>query len=255
MRPAAGGPLAVDSSSSSSRARPALACSVSNPEAVKTSGLWRIVQRPEGMKSLFRSADRARSALQRQDLPDGLLEKAMEAIEDCVMQLSMDQFGSMRSSISGVPATPVVPGKERQEPRDRRETVERWFPFNALVARPVNKPERLATPDAQVVMKNEWDRLREQVVWDESAVRDKEEVGREAKGGSISGSCSALVPNRTRGGMPATQDGSLEGAWYSRATMFVIRITTLLCFRTWAVHQPPWRLLGSLTGTDVCQAI
>lgn len=84
------------------------------------------------------------------------------------------------SSNSGVPAMPVTPGSTPVGRRRRRKTAERWFPLNALVARPVNKRERLATPDAHAAMKKEWNRLREQTVWDEVNVREWDEVVREA---------------------------------------------------------------------------
>ena len=52
---------------------------------------------------------------------------------------------------------------------------------NACVARPVGKAELRTTPAAQAAMKAEWDRLRTKRVWDESVVREWDDVAREAR--------------------------------------------------------------------------
>ena len=59
------------------------------------------------------------------------------------------------------------------------------FPFNACVARPVDRNERLRTPAAVEAMKKEWDRLRAcrdgKGCWDEDAVRECADVLKEAR--------------------------------------------------------------------------
>ena len=55
------------------------------------------------------------------------------------------------------------------------------LPFSALVARPVNRKERLANPKAQASVQVEWDKLRRIGCWDESRVREWRDVAREAK--------------------------------------------------------------------------
>ena len=54
-------------------------------------------------------------------------------------------------------------------------------PFNPCVARLVNKTEIASAPAAQQAMKVEWDRLRAKHVWDETVVREWDEVANEAR--------------------------------------------------------------------------
>ncbi len=65
--------------------------------------------------------------------------------------------------------------------KHRKKGTPRRFPFNALVARPVNKKEIERTPKAQEAMNNEWKRLIDKHVWDMSVVRDMSDVASEAK--------------------------------------------------------------------------
>jgi hypothetical protein len=49
------------------------------------------------------------------------------------------------------------------------------------VARPVTKKEAKANPKAMAALDKEWDKLRKQVCWDESRVREWADVSAEAK--------------------------------------------------------------------------
>ena len=53
--------------------------------------------------------------------------------------------------------------------------------FDACVARPVGKKEIGANASAQKAMQVEWDRLRAKGVWDESTVREWNDVANEAR--------------------------------------------------------------------------
>eukprot|EP00972_Heterocapsa_arctica_P063311 9340948-Heterocapsa_arctica.AAC.1 len=50
-----------------------------------------------------------------------------------------------------------------------------------LVARPVPKSEIAKSPGAKASLDNEWKRLRDKSVWDESTVREWSEVARDAQ--------------------------------------------------------------------------
>jgi hypothetical protein len=63
----------------------------------------------------------------------------------------------------------------------RVKVAPRRFPFNALVARPVSRKEIESNPNAKAAMNNEWDRLKEKKVWNETVVRDMSDVAAEAK--------------------------------------------------------------------------
>ena len=65
-------------------------------------------------------------------------------------------------------------------PSHRVKVGNRWFPFNACVARPVGKAELAKAPAAQKAMDAEWQRLRDKDVWDEDHPREWAEVRREA---------------------------------------------------------------------------
>ena len=67
----------------------------------------------------------------------------------------------------------------------RRKLGQRSQPFNACVARPVNKTEIASAPAAQQAMKVEWDRLRAKHVWDETIVREWDDVANEARQASV----------------------------------------------------------------------
>ena len=55
------------------------------------------------------------------------------------------------------------------------------FPFNACVARPVNKSEVNSNADARAALDVEWKRLRDKLVWDEVIVREWSDVAWEAQ--------------------------------------------------------------------------
>jgi len=55
------------------------------------------------------------------------------------------------------------------------------FANNAVVARPVGKKERERMPSAQAAMKAESARLRAKSTWDNSVIREWDDVAREAK--------------------------------------------------------------------------
>ncbi|MCP4189689.1 MAG: hypothetical protein GY768_03565, partial [Planctomycetaceae bacterium] len=53
--------------------------------------------------------------------------------------------------------------------------------FHAAVARPVNRRELALNQAAQIAMKKEWRRLRTKYVWDETIVRERADVARDAR--------------------------------------------------------------------------
>ena len=55
------------------------------------------------------------------------------------------------------------------------------FPFNAAVARPVSKAEIRSNPKAEAALQKEWANLRKAGCWDESVVREWQDVAREAR--------------------------------------------------------------------------
>ena len=76
-----------------------------------------------------------------------------------------------------VPAMPC----SRAPSEHRPKTAIRAFPFNACIARSVTKAEIAREPAAQKTMQVEWDRLRHKGVWDESKVREWDDVAAEAR--------------------------------------------------------------------------
>ena len=80
---------------------------------------------------------------------------------------------------------PEVAEQMKAEHRDKNP-LDTPLPMSALVARPVGRAERDSTPAALEAVKKEWDRLRSIKhrdgvgVWDESRVREKWEVTRDA---------------------------------------------------------------------------
>ena len=100
-----------------------------------------------------------------------------------------------RASVDGVtiPAMPAQAGdcrervptmpKKRGAPRPHRDKVQGHFDSQicmALVARPVGRAEIVAKPMAAKAMIFEWDRLRNQTVWDDDHPRDWYDVKQEA---------------------------------------------------------------------------
>ena len=69
---------------------------------------------------------------------------------------------------------------EPHRPRNLREYA-RQFPHTACVARPVQRKEIASNPKAKQSMTNEWQRLRDQNVWDESDAREWDDVRDEAQ--------------------------------------------------------------------------
>ena len=59
------------------------------------------------------------------------------------------------------------------------------MPFNACVARAVNKTEMAANPKAKAAMQAEWDALRSRKLWDESIVREWDDVAAEARANGV----------------------------------------------------------------------
>ena len=76
-----------------------------------------------------------------------------------------------------VPCMPVEAGTQEHRPKK----LPRSHPFNALVVRSVVKTEMLATPKALEAMDIEYNKLRQQGVWDESTVAEYDDVVREAR--------------------------------------------------------------------------
>ena len=62
----------------------------------------------------------------------------------------------------------------------RDKLAPRSVPFAAMVARPVGKKEIAGNSKAREALRLEWDRLRSEVVWDESSVREWKDVARKA---------------------------------------------------------------------------
>ena len=77
-----------------------------------------------------------------------------------------------------VPAMPCVPSTDGH--RVKNSEFGRRFLFNAVVARPVGRKEISEQPKAQEAARKEWDRLRAKKVWDESWIREWNDVAREA---------------------------------------------------------------------------
>ena len=77
----------------------------------------------------------------------------------------------------GTPAMPCKFGESEHRPKIYHKDI----PFNACVARPVNKAEIASVPSTQAAMKVDWGRLRTKHVWDESVVREWDDVAAEAR--------------------------------------------------------------------------
>ena len=75
------------------------------------------------------------------------------------------------------PSMPCSAGEVEHRPK----LEPRSLPYNACVARTVNKAEIAAVPKAKAAMKVEWDRLRKKHVWNESVVREWDDVADEAR--------------------------------------------------------------------------
>ncbi len=72
---------------------------------------------------------------------------------------------------------PVAAAAEAREPKTGGSA----SGTDSAVARSVTKKEAAANPDAQKALQKEWDRLRDINTWDESGVREWQDVEREAK--------------------------------------------------------------------------
>ena len=77
---------------------------------------------------------------------------------------------------SCVPSTPCL-----DEPAHRPKLDPRSLPYNACVARPVSKTEIASAPAAQKATQAERGRLRSKRVWDETIVREWDDVADEAR--------------------------------------------------------------------------
>ena len=76
---------------------------------------------------------------------------------------------------------PCVGGRDSRPSHRPKNFSSRIFPWNACVARPVNKAELNSHPKAREAVDKEWDRLREKKVWDEDFVREWDDVRAESK--------------------------------------------------------------------------
>ena len=82
-------------------------------------------------------------------------------------------------SLRGVPRMPVFRGVTPNEHRDH--SPDALGAIYACVARPVTKRERQENADARASLEKEWGRLRKINTWDESIVREWEQVALEAR--------------------------------------------------------------------------
>ena len=71
-------------------------------------------------------------------------------------------------------------GKLTIQRHRRKNERRRFYPFCALVARPVGDREIREQPSAQKAMKDEWNRLRAKHVWDEHEAFEWEDIRRQA---------------------------------------------------------------------------
>ena len=94
---------------------------------------------------------------------------------DPAVAVELMKESGIGDEIPSFASSPAVAGGHRDKIGPRS------FPFNAMVARSVNKQELSKSPAAQAAMKKEWDRLRAKKVWDESVVRERDDVAREAR--------------------------------------------------------------------------
>ena len=62
----------------------------------------------------------------------------------------------------------------------RKNEWKRFYPFCALVARPVGEREIREQPSAQAAMDAEWKRLRDKGVWDEHEAFEWDDIRRQA---------------------------------------------------------------------------
>jgi len=97
-----------------------------------------------------------------------------------------DSFADAENAVPAcsAPLTPSCAPPMPCQPDDsahRHKLNQRSQPFNACVARPVNKTEIASAPAAQQAMKVEWGRLRAKRVWDETIVREWDDVANEAR--------------------------------------------------------------------------
>ncbi len=74
---------------------------------------------------------------------------------------------------------PTVIRQPNQQHREKIPMLQ--APFNAAVARSVNKKEMYANPKALKAVRSEWDRLRSKRCWSEDLVREWKHVAAEAR--------------------------------------------------------------------------
>ena len=87
--------------------------------------------------------------------------------------------GSYKTDVNLPPRMPIE--KKRKRVRHRTKIPDFVYPFNACVARPVNRREVAKTPAARAALQKEWDKLRKAGCWDESKVREYDDVVRDYK--------------------------------------------------------------------------
>ena len=76
-----------------------------------------------------------------------------------------------------VPSMPTT-----QDPQEHRQNIDVGvFPFNAAVARTVTKKEVQSNPEALKAVIIEWEKLRKAGCWDESDVREWDDVAEAAR--------------------------------------------------------------------------
>ena len=156
---------------------------------------------------------------------------------------------SLRSDPRTMLNCPSMPCQ--QDTNERRPKLEtRTLPYNVCVARSVNKAELARVPAAQKAMQVEWDRLRSKQVWDQSVVREWDDVALERPARQVRvyaqtwGTYLASVSKRTVSSQKVTHPGSTRDEWSSRGTESLTKTGNVLFSRTWKLARNygriPW---------------
>jgi hypothetical protein len=91
--------------------------------------------------------------------------------------LASQQYDEFHSSFVGIPAMPTVSDDSTHRPK----VPDFHYPFNACVARPVNKAEIAKAPAAQASLDVEWNKLVTVNVWDQSQAFEWSDIAHKAR--------------------------------------------------------------------------
>ena len=152
-----------------------------------------------------------------------------------------------------IPVMPCVPHKDIHRPK----IPDHPLPISALVARPVGKKELLSNPAAKAAMDKEWQRLKDQEVWDMDSVSEWSDVaatarrdGKDIQLGYIFGFC-VEKNSELREGHP---NRKFKGRVAFRGDQVVNQHWETAFFKTLATRQLQWVRLALLGSSVVRRA-